>query len=217
MDIALALRTAGTAVVADVLDERGLRPGVLHEDVVPLRAGVSFAGPAATIAGRSEDYTGGDRKKLGAIDALEPGTVAVWAGGDIRGVCCFGDLLATSMQARGVAGVVVDGGVRDAAFLAGMDLQILARYVSPAQGIGRWRVTEVGGTVEVQGAIDDRVAITPGDWIVADDDGAVVIPAAIAAEVAERAAAWAGGEGAARDAIAAGMPLLEALDTFGHL
>lgn len=217
MDIAAAFKDAGTSVIADVLDERGLRPGVFHDDVLPLRKGVAFAGPAATIAGASEDYSGGDRRKLAAIDALTPGSVAVWAGGDIRGVCCFGDLLATSMQARGVAGVVVDGGVRDAAFLSGMDLPILARYVSPAQGIGRWRVTSVDGPVRVRGAIDDWVTVTPGDWIVADVDGALVVPQALAADVAEQTADWAGREGEARSAIAAGMPLLEALDRFGHL
>lgn len=212
-----ALRDAGTAVVSDVFDDLGRRPPVLHHAITPLRSGIAFAGPAYTIAGRSEDFDGGDRPKLRAIDEMPDGCVAVWAGTDIRGVCCFGDLLATSMQARGVAGVVVDGGVRDASFLSGMDLPVLARFRTPAQGIGRWKVTAVQEPVRLRGGIDDEVLVSPGDVVVGDDDGIVVVPTDLVDEVAARAAAWAEGEDEARDAIADGLPLLAALERFGHL
>lgn len=204
-------------MVADVFDDLGLRPPVLREDLVPLASGARFAGPAYTIAGRTQEFEGGDPEKLGAIDAMPRGCVAVWAGQDIRGVCCFGDLLATSMQARGIAGVVVDGGVRDSAFLATLELPILARFRTPAQAIGRWKVTAVEEGIEVPGAIDDVVTVHPGDLIVVDEDGAVVVPADLAEEVATRAAAWSSGEEAARVDIAGGMPLLEALELHGHL
>lgn len=217
METATTLLDAGTAVVADVFDDLGQRPLVLREDLVPLARGARFAGPAYTVTGRTQDYTGGDREKLGAIDAMPEGCVPVWAGQDIRGVCCFGDLLATSMQARGVVGVVVDGGVRDAAFLASMGLPILSRFLTPAQAIGRWKVVAVQEPVEVAGAIDDRVVVHPGDLVVADEDGVVIVPEAMVDDVAERAAAWASGEEAARVEIAAGMPLLTALERFGHL
>ena len=210
------LRNAGTAVVSDVFDDLGRRPSVLHHDIAPLGAG-AFAGPAYTIEGRSEEFEGGDRPKLQAIDDMPDGSVAVWAGTDIRGVCCFGDLLATSMQARGVAGVVVDGGVRDASFLAGMDLPVFARFRTPAQGIGRWRVTAVQEPVRLRGGIDDEVVVVPGDVLVGDEDGIVIVPADLVDEVAARAAAWADGEEEARDAIADGLPLLAALERFGHL
>lgn len=217
MDAIHALREAGTAVVSDVFDELGRRPAVLHEGIRPLGGRVSFAGPAYTVAGHSEEFDGGDRTKLQAIDEMPAGCVAVWSGGDIRGVCCFGDLLATSMQARGVAGVVVDGGVRDSAFLADLELPIYARYRTPAQGLGRWRVTEVQEPVELAGAIEDRVRIEPGDIVVADDDGIVVIASELVDDVAERAAAWASGEEEAREEIGRGLPLLTALERYGHL
>lgn len=217
MDIATTLLDAGTAVVSDVFDILGHRPPVLHEDLVPLAAGARFAGPAYTIAGRTQKFEGGDPEKLGAIDAMPPGCVAIWAGQDIRGVCCFGDLLATSMQARGIAGVVVDGGVRDSAFLATLELPILARFRTPAQAIGRWKVTAVEEAIEMPGAIDDVVTVRPGDLIVVDEDGGVVVPLDLVEQIATRAAAWASGEEAARIDIAAGMPLLEALERHGHL
>ncbi len=217
MDPLHALQDAGTAVISDVFDELGRRPPVLHHDIAPVRTGVAFAGPAYTIEGHSEAFEGGDRPKLKAIDDMPAGCVAVWSGTDIRGVCCFGDLLATSMQARGVAGVVVDGGVRDTAFLAGMDLPVYTRFHTPAQGIGRWKVTAVQEPVRLRGGIDDEVVVSPGDIVVADDDGIIVVPAELVDEVATRAAAWAETEVGARDAIADGLPLLAALERFGHL
>lgn len=88
---------------------------------------------------------------------MEPACVPVWAGNDIRGVCCFGDLLRGAMLARGCAGVVVDGGVRDVAYLRHIDLPIMARYRTPAQAIGRWRVTDRQVPIKVRGALEDPV------------------------------------------------------------
>lgn len=213
-----ALRTAGTSVIADVVDAQGARPLVLDPAIASLVAGRSFAGPAFTVEGRMETWDGGgDRAKLAAIDAMPAGCVALWAGNDIAGVCCFGDLLATSMAARGCAGVVVDGGIRDAAFLMGLPLPISARYRSPAQAIGRWRVTGHGDPVRVRGAIDPWVEVAPGDVLVGDDDGVIVVRAADVERTAVAARDWAEGESDARDAIAGGMPLIAALDRFGHL
>ena len=213
-----ALRAAGTSVIADVIDAQGARPLVLDPAIAPLVAGRPFAGPAFTVEGRMEAWEGGgDRAKLAAIDAMPAGSVALWAGGDIAGVCCFGDLLATSMAARGCAAAVVDGGIRDAVHLMGLPLPISARYRSPAQAIGRWRVTAHGRTVRVRGAIDPWVEVAPGDVLVGDDDGVVVVRSGDVERTADAARAWADGESDARDAIAGGMPLLEALDRFGHL
>lgn len=211
------LLEAGTAVVCDVLDANGVRPSVLSTDLFAVAAPRRFVGRAFTVTGRAESWEGGDRLKLEAIDAMTPGCVAVWAGGDIGGTCCFGDLLATSMRARDVAGVVVDGGVRDAAYLADLGLGIHARYLSPAQAIGRWRVTGYETPVMVRGAIDDWVRVEPGDVIIVDDDGAVAVTQALAAHVAGEADEWAGGEEAARRDIANGLPLLAALEKYGHL
>ncbi|MGE0406112.1 MAG: hypothetical protein AB7O65_07425, partial [Candidatus Korobacteraceae bacterium] len=123
------LMNAGTAVIADVFDDIGQLPPILDNNLFPVKPGSHFAGPAYTIAGESVTWSGsGDRAKLAAIDAMPSGAVAVWAGNDARGVCCFGDLLASAMLARGCAGAVVDGGVRDVAFLRNSNLLVMARY-----------------------------------------------------------------------------------------
>jgi 4-hydroxy-4-methyl-2-oxoglutarate aldolase len=218
-DVELRLLHAGTSLVADVFDERGLPPPVLDHALLPVTSEtVGFAGRAYTITGRSERWTeGGDRAKLQAIDEMVPGTVPVWAGNDIHGVCCFGDLLAEAMKARGCSGVVVDGGVRDVASLKQIGLPIVSRYRTPAQGIGRWRVTAHQVEVRLRGALGEPVTVLPDDVVLADEDGVVVVPRGIAEAIAHRVAEIRAGESAAREDIRGGMPLLEALDRYGHL
>ena len=213
------LRKAGTAVISDVFDNVGLVPLALATDLWPTRGpGVSFAGPAYTVAGESRlGANRGDRDKLQAIDDMVPGAVALWAGGDIRGVCCFGDLLASAMKCRGVAGVVVDGGIRDLAFMRQLDVPMMVRYRTPAQAIGRWKVTGVQQPVRVRGAVEDWVVVRPGDILVADDDGVVAVPQALAETFAEKAAAWESKDSSAREDILGGMKLLDALAKHGSL
>ena len=213
------LITAGTAVIADVFDSFDLTPPVLDTQLFSTQSNaLAFAGPAYTISGEAHIWSGsGDRTKLAAIDAMPPGVVPVWAGNNIRGVCCFGDLLASAMQARGCAGVVVDGGIRDVAFMAQMDLPIVARYRTPAQAIGRWQVTASQVSVQVRGALADWLTVNPGDIVVADADGVIIIPQARLSAIRERATEWATSDSGARTDIQAGMPLLVALDKYGHL
>ena len=100
------LLEAGTAVIADVFDSLGWTPSALDTNLFPVKGpGTEFIGPAYTVSGESHSWTGGgDRAKLSAIDAMTPGVVPVWAGNDIRGVCCFGDLLVRSCGAVTPAG-----------------------------------------------------------------------------------------------------------------
>jgi regulator of RNase E activity RraA len=154
---------------------------------------------------------------LSAIDAMPADVVAVWSGTDASGVCCFGDLLASAMQARGCAGVVVDGGVRDVAFLRECSMPVVARYWTPAQAIGRWRVVGSQIPVRLRGALEPWVTVEPGDIVVSDDDGVVVVPAALETTITEKVIQWASSETNAREEIRNGLPLLAALEKYGHL
>lgn len=212
------LQEAGTAVIADVFDSFGQLPPVFDTSLFPLSTGSKgFIGPAYTVTGESVRWSGGDRAKLGAIDAMPPGVVAVWAGNDIRGVCCFGDLLATAMQARGCAGIVVDGGIRDSSFLQTLNVPIVTRYRTPAQAIGRWRVSAAQVPVRVRGALEDWIIVNPDDIVVADSDGVIAVPAGRLSAVAQRVAEWSATESQSRGDIQNGMPLLTALEKYGHL
>ena len=212
-----ALRSAGTAVISDVFDSMRLAPPVLDNSLRPIGAAVAFAGAAYTITGEAVRFEGGDRKKLAAIDEMPPDVVAVWASMDARGVCCFGDLLASAMRARGCIAAVVDGGVRDTSFLEECGMPVVARYQSPAQGIGRWRVTASQVPVMMRGALEEWLTAAPGDIVVGDADGVIVIPQQLLGEVHAKVIEWSRSETGARADIIAGLPLLEALKKYGHL
>ena len=132
----------------------------------------------------------------------------------------FGRLLRVTLfgesHGEGV-GVVVDGGVRDVAYLQELGLPLLARYRTPVQAIGRWRVTGHQVPVQLRGALSDWVTVQPGDIVVADEDGVIIVPAALLTEVAKRVADWAKTETGARADIGNGLPLLAALEKYGHL
>ena len=212
-----ALKAAGTAVIADVFDSLQRMPPVLDNGLRPIGLATVFAGPAYTITGESVRFTGGDRAKLAAIDNMPEGVVAVWASRCAKGCCCFGDLLASAMRARGCAAAVVDGGVRDTAFLAEFGMPVVARYRTPVQGVGRWRVTASQGKVWLRGSLEEWICVCPGDIVVGDSDGQIVIPQGMLEEVTAKVIEWSRIESGSRSDIVAGMPLLEALEKYGHL
>jgi regulator of RNase E activity RraA len=212
-----ALKAAGTAVISDVFDSLDLLPPVLDNGLRPIGLSSVFAGPAYTITGESIVFKGGDPAKLAAIDNMPAGVVSLWSSMDAKGVCCFGDLLASAMRARGCIAAVVDGGVRDTSFLQGCGMPVVARYQTPAQGIGRWRVTASQTAVRVRGALEEWLTVSPGDVVVGDADGLVVIPQTLFDEVTAKVIEWSKSETGAREEIIAGLPLLAALKKYGHL
>jgi 4-hydroxy-4-methyl-2-oxoglutarate aldolase len=94
---------------------------------------------------------------------------------------------------------------------------VLARYKTPAQAIGRWRVTACQTPVRVRGALEEWVAVSPGDLVVADEDGVIVLPADTLDTSVTRVTEWSRSESSARSDIRNGMSLLQALGKYGHL
>ena len=208
-----------TSNVADVLDELGLHDQGLSPSFAPFPEGVGkLAGWAATIRGEMTSYPQADRdpRKMEACARLTPGSVSVWAGAG-EGVCFFGELIAIGMVERGCVGAVVDGGVRDLAWLQRLGFPVYARYRTPVQSIGRWRVVEDGLPVELPGATTAAVTVRPGDFILGDEDGVIVVPADAAAEVLVRTEALSAREEEIRAELARGLALGDALARFGHV
>jgi regulator of RNase E activity RraA len=208
-----------TSNVADVLDEldvpdQGLAPSFRP---FPPNAG-RLAGWAFTIAGEMAPYElgGGDPAKMEACARLTPGEVSVWSGKG-EGVCFFGELIAIGMRERGCVGALVDGGIRDIRWIGELDFPVYARYRTPVQSIGRWRVTGSGEPVSMPGATKAEVTVVPGDFVLADEDGVIVIPAALAEGVLDRAEELGAREVEIRRELARGLSLAEALARFGHV
>lgn len=205
--------------VADVLDELGLPDQGLASSFRPFPAdGGKVAGWAYTISGQMAPYPieGGDKAKMEACEGLGPGSVSVWSGGG-EGVCFFGELIALGMKERGSVGALVDGGIRDVDWLGHHGFPVFARYRTPIQSIGRWKVTGHSVAVSLPGATKLAVTVEPDDFVLADSDGALVVPAAVVEEALGRAEAMGRREQEIRERIATGLSLAAALAEFGHI
>ncbi len=208
-----------TSNAADVLDELGLHNQGLAPTFSPFPAKAGrLAGWAYTIRGEMTTYPlgSGDPAKMDACAQLTPGTVSVWSGGG-EGICFFGELISIGMKERGCVGALVDGGIRDIDWIDELAFPVYARYRTPVQSIGRWRVTDSGETVPMPGATVREVQVTPGDFILGDSDGVIVIPSSVVEEVLERAEALGAREVLIRAELANGLSLSEALAKFGHV
>lgn len=207
-----------TSNVADVLDDMNLFDQGLHSDFAPFPADNGrLAGFAYTIRGQMTPFPmGGDADKMAACQGLSPNEISVWSG-DGEGICYFGELIAVGMKERGCRGALVDGGVRDVRWFRHHDFPVFARYRTSVQSIGRWKVNGCQVPVSLRGATRQHVQVNPGDFILADDDGAIVIPSAVVVEVLEKAEALTRKEEEIRAELGKGMTLAAALDKYGHV
>lgn len=204
--------------VADALDTLGLPDQGLAAEFAPYPAAAGkLAGWAYTIRGQMTPYPlGGDPDKMAACQGLSPGEVSVWSG-DGEGICYFGELIAIGMKERGSVGALLDGGIRDVKWIAEQGFPVYARYRTPVQSIGRWKVNAWQVPVFLRGATTKRVRVAPGDFILADEDGAIVIPAAAVVPALEEAERLTGIEVRLRAELSAGLSLAEALKKYGHV
>jgi regulator of RNase E activity RraA len=201
-----------SAALVDVLDEVGLREQTLPPSIRPLARGMRLAGQAFTVEGSPsthDDWDGAIRKTLAMLGEVPSGHVAVYQCNQDR-AAHFGELSATSLAARGVVGCVIDGGCRDVRRIEEEGFPVFARFVTPEDSTWRWEVTATGVPVTI-----GTVLIEPGDWVVGDDDGVVVVPAGAAADVLAAAETKVGTESEIRKAVRDGMSPLDAYERYG--
>jgi len=177
-------RLVEVASVADAMEQLyGQRAHMAH-DMRPVFK-TKFAGPAVTVQMKKQEHkdgSGASQGMLDAIDAAPAGSVYVMVLPDGADIAAIGGLMATAMKFRGLAGAVLDGGVRDLPQIQRIQFPVYSRGVSPATSVNHYRFEAANVPVMCAG-----VKVTPGDFIVADEDGVAVVPRAKAAEVLRRA------------------------------
>ncbi|MFQ5935676.1 MAG: 4-carboxy-4-hydroxy-2-oxoadipate aldolase/oxaloacetate decarboxylase [Acidiferrobacterales bacterium] len=192
-----ALRRYGTATLHEALGQRGAMPF----EIKPLYSGMRLCGPALTVA-----VAPGDNLMIHyALTLAQPGDVLVVDAKGFTEAGPWGDIMTTAAMAKGIAGLVIDGCVRDAESLNAMGFAVFARGTSMK-----------GTTKKLPGDINTpitcaSVPIDPGDVVVGDDDGVVVIPRTEAVPVLECAREREASEEQKRRELRAGKTTIELL------
>ena len=191
-----------TGALHDVMRGMGMRDFTLPPTIRAQTVQKTIAGPAFTLLGRVDRNADPHQTLLdwtGFLSKAKPGHVVVIQANDNE-VAHMGELSGEVLMRKGVPGCVIDGATRDVSFLIDMKLPVYARYTTPRDIVGYWLV----GGMDVPVTIGP-VTINPGDYILADHDGVIVLPNARAEEIVTAAETASKTENKIRTAVLAGM------------
>jgi 4-hydroxy-4-methyl-2-oxoglutarate aldolase len=177
-------RLVEAASVADAIEQLYGKRAYMSHDMRPL-ARTKFAGPAVTVLLKREEHKEGSKAQQGMLDVIDEaaaGSVYVMVLEDGLDYAGIGGLMSTAMKYRGLAGAIVDGGIRDTPQLTRLQFPVFSRGVVPSTTVNHFRFAGKNVAVTCAG-----VEVHPADIIVADMDGVVVVPRERAAEVLKKA------------------------------
>ena len=166
-----------------MMREMGHPDCALPHNIRPLDDTQTLAGPVWTCSGVIDESISNDDSLLswtGLLSKVPSDSVLVCQPNDST-IAHMGELSAETLKHRGVLGYVVDGGTRDADFIKRLGWPIYFRYYTPRDVVGKWKVESMGEPITI-----GSVVISPGDWILADIDGVVVIPQSLIMTVLQK-------------------------------
>jgi 4-hydroxy-4-methyl-2-oxoglutarate aldolase len=208
----------------DTLDKMGYPNQCLDLGIKPLFPRQHLAGQVITVRGSAypvpqnepdSDWVGNYFEQL--VQTVYPGCVVVVECGGEDHAGKFGEMTSWALQQGGARGIVLDSYIRDS-----WGLEIIPNYTpcargtTPIESSARWRITAVNTKIGMPGTLTSRVRVDPGDWIVGEADGVVVVPQAIAMEALLKAEKLEYEEQGMRDDVAAGMSFADAYKKWGR-
>ncbi|MES1154920.1 MAG: RraA family protein [Pseudorhodoplanes sp.] len=201
-----------TGALHDVMRGRGLRDCTLPPTIRSQTVQKTIAGPAFTLLGRVDRNADPHQSLLdwtGFLSKSKPNHVVVIQASDSE-VAHMGELSGEVLMKKGIPGCVIDGGTRDVSFLIDMKMPVYARYTTPRDIVGYWLVGGLDVPIRI-----GLVTINPGDYILADHDGVIVLPKARAEEIITAAETASKTENKIRIAILGGMDPQQAYLKYG--
>jgi 4-hydroxy-4-methyl-2-oxoglutarate aldolase len=212
MDLVARLEKTYTGVVHDVMRATGLRDFTLPPEIRPLFPDQVLAGVVATVSGRVDPGADPHQTLLGWTGLLSRArrdTVLICQPNDST-VAHMGELSAETLKLKGVRGYVADGGCRDVGFILELGFPVWCRYFTPRDIVGYWLPDQFDQPIRI-----GEVTIRPGDLVLGDRDGMVILPEARAEEIVTAAEKAIATENRVRKAILAGVDPQEAYLKYG--
>jgi len=207
------LRKCYSGAVYDALRERGIDNTVLPKNIRPIDDTHVLAGPVFTISGTPKPGISADDALLawtGFLSTAPSGHVVV-CNGHTDDIAMMGELSAETLQMRGVRGYVTNGGCRDSNFIRNIGFPVFHRFYTARDVVGAWSVDKMEVSVQI-----GDVVVKPGDFLIADIDGAILIPGEIAEEIVAEVEEVMNTENKVRSAIRSGTDPKEAYLTYGR-
>ncbi len=201
-----------SGAVYDVLRAMGYPNQALPNTIRPIDIHTKLAGSIYTVSGRYDETMDPHETLLqwtGLLSKAPKGSVVICQPNDDT-LAHMGELSSETLQLRGIRGYIVDGGSRDSEFISRIGFKVFCKYFTPVDVVGRWVADKFAEPIKI-----GKVDIETGDYVMADRDGIVIIPKAIAGEVVKKTEAVLQTESLVRKAILEGVDPQEAYLKYG--
>jgi len=210
--LAERLQSCYSGAVFDVLRTKGFLRQTLPQYIRPLNLQHKLAGSVFTIEGRRDDSLDAHESLLRWCELLSkaPANTVLICQPNDHTLAYMGELSAETLHHKKVLGYIVDGGCRDSAFIESMGFPVFCKYFTPVDVVSKWATTSLGEPIQI-----GEVTVSTGDYVLADRDGIVIVPGAIASEVLQETEEVLRKENLVRKAILQGVDPVQAYLRYG--